>query len=201
MVPALPMEVVGIARMATTAQVPSCAFQVHHGTEVVSHCHLCMYSPVGYGEACWGVFWQCERDSGHVQVACMAGTTAPHWEGGMGHLLIKEAWAGMAAHMELAIHTELGAMAAACMGGRWAPWGRTGVTALAWGAAMDPATGPACTGGLMAATTATALGLGVVTWVRLTEQAPCQVHLVGPFGPHHPCSAASGQVFVHHVLP
>ena len=108
----------------------------------------------------------------------------------MGHPHIQEAWAGMAAHMELPIHMELGAMAAACMGGRWGPWGRMGATALAWGAAMDPATGAACTAGLMAATTAMALVLEVVTWGRLTEQAPCQVNLVGPLGPRHPCSAA-----------
>ena len=101
-------------------------------------------------QACWNVGGDV-RDCERAQVACMAGTMAPQWEGDMEHLLIKEAWGVMAAH------TELAAMAAACTGGLWEPpWDPTGATALAWGAAMDLATGAACTGGLMAATTAMA---------------------------------------------
>ena len=123
-----------------------------------------------------------------MQVARMAETMALQWEGDMEHPHIREGWGFMAAHMELGAHMELAAMAAACMGDQWdPPWGRTGATALAWAAATDPAAmGAACMGGLMAATTAMALALEVVTWGRLMERAPCQVNLVGPSWARNP---------------
>lgn len=87
------------------------------------------------------------------------------------------AWADMVAPMELE------AKAAACMEDLWGPWDHMGVTALAWVAITDPATGPAwgvaCMGGRTGAITAMDLGLEEGIWERLMEQALYQVHLVG----------------------